>query len=117
MKHIFLETLAKGNRKKSFRADIGEKYIKIYTGTKNSSERFANDLIEDCLNYFAHKDWFILGNAIDGVKPGGLGDYFKNTLKMSPKYASHFASLMVGLGKLEYRYGSYCRLEFRVAKR
>ena len=114
MEKKFLETLAKGNRKKSFRAEIGEDYIDIHTGAKNSSARFTKVLIEDCLDYFSDNDWFILGNAIDGVKPGGLGDYFKNTLKMSPKYASHFASLMVELGRLKYRYGPHNRLEFRV---
>ncbi len=109
-----MKTLSKGKRKREFSAIIGEDYIDIFTGALNSSARFTKTLIEDCLVSFSDKDWFLLGNVIDAVKPGGLGDYFKNTLKMSPKYASHFASLMVELGNLEYRYGDHGRLEFRV---
>ena len=105
MKKIFLETLVKGNRKESFHADIASDYIVIHTSAKNLSVRFPKALIEKCLDCFSEKDWFILDNAIDGVTPEELKD---------SEYANHIASLLVHMGKLEYRYGANNQLELRV---
>jgi len=66
------------------------------------------------LKHFSNREWFPLGNKIDEVKPGGLGEYFKNVLKTSPKFASHFASVLVSQGRVEYRYGTYNQIELKV---
>ena len=51
---------------------------------------------------------------MDNVKPGGLGEYFRDQLGKSPKFASHFASIMVNQGRLIYRFGVNHRAELKV---
>jgi len=89
--------------------------ITICTGPEGKSKVYLSNMeIEMCLKHFADKGWFLLGNSVDNITPGGLGDYFYKELKQSPKFASHFAALMVEQGKLIYRYGSKNRIEVKV---
>ena len=95
--HEFL-TLAAGARKRRFRADIraGE-YILVETGRRGGRMRLSWSDYKKMIAFFRNKGFFPLGNGTGGVKAGGLGEYFQSQLKKSPRYASHFAALMVHL--------------------
>lgn len=99
-------TLGSGKKSKPFWAYMENNGIKILTGQKRKTELFlSNQNIESCLKHFSTIDWFPLGNTIDNIKPNGLGEYFKNTLKKSPKFASHYAAILVHQGRLKKRDG------------
>jgi hypothetical protein len=93
-----LLTLAPGVRKRRFRAEIsaGER-IRIETGHKGSGVTVSWSDYKRMVSFFRAKGFFLLGNRIDEVRSGSLGEYFKYRLKKSPKYASHFAAIMVYL--------------------
>jgi len=93
-----LLTLAPGNRKRRFRAEIsaGER-IRIETGHKGSGVTVSWSDYKRMVSFFRGRGFFLLGNRIDDVKAGGLGEYFRDRLKKSPRYASHFAAIMVHL--------------------
>ncbi len=98
-------TLGKGKGAKLFRADVGDKGIAIYCGDAFSAKCWLTHAeIIDMLKHFENRDWFPLGNCIDNVKPGGLGEYFKDILKKSPKFASHYASILCIQHRLDYKY-------------
>jgi len=110
-------TLGYGKRARSFWAYVDEKGITVFTGSQGKTKLFLeHSLITECLNYFKGKGWFPLGNRIDKVEPGSLGEYFKYTLKKSPKFASHFASVLASQGRLEYRYGYRNKVELKVTE-
>lgn len=110
-------TLGKGRKAKKFWVVNDEKSITLYSGAEGKSiTKLTFQQINGCLQYFADRGWFILGNGIDNIKPGGLGEYFTKHLKKSAKAASHFAALMVAQRKLEYREGPHGRIELRVTK-
>jgi hypothetical protein len=93
-----LLTLSQGGRKRRFRADIraGE-YIKVETGRKGNGTSLAWSDYKKMIGLFRGRGFFPLGNGIDALKPGGLGEYFAVSLKKSPRYASHYAAVMVYL--------------------
>jgi hypothetical protein len=93
-----LLTLAQGDRKRRFNADIaaGER-IRIETGRKHNGVCVSWQEYKRMVAFFRPKGFFLLGNRIDSVREGGLGEYFRDVLKKSPKYASHFAAIMVYL--------------------
>lgn len=108
-------TLGVGRKAKQFWAFVDENGLYILTGLEGKTQLcLTNSQIERCLSHFRSKGWFLLGNAVDNVKAGSMGEYFRETLKTSPKFASHFASIMVDQGRLIYRYGSYSRVELKV---
>ncbi|MBD3339231.1 MAG: hypothetical protein GF353_08980 [Candidatus Lokiarchaeota archaeon] len=108
-------TLAVGNKAKLFKAEVMENGIFISTGENYKSNIFLTSLeIKNCLLHFKKYNWFPLGNNITNLTPGGLGDYFLNTLHKSPKYAGHFAAIWVNQGLLTHRYGNYNRIELKV---
>jgi len=110
-------TLGYGDRAKSFWANIDESGITIFTGPEGKTAcKLNNEVITTCLNHFSNSSWFLLGNAIDNVKAGSLGEYFKYQLKLSPKFASHFAAILYNQGRLSFRYGSHNRVELKVNK-
>lgn len=108
-------TLGKGNKGRQFWAFIDERGITVLTGQKGKTYiHFSHTEVEKFLSHFSEKGWFLLGNAVDNVAPGGLGEYFKVKLRTSPKFASHFSALMVEQGMVVYRYGLRNRLELKV---
>jgi hypothetical protein len=110
-------TLGYGDRAKSFWANIDESGITVFTGPGGKTAcKFDNEAITACLTHFSNSEWFLLGNAIDNVKAGSLGEYFKVHLKLSPKFASHFAAILYNQGRLSFRYGSNNRVELKVNK-
>ena len=108
-------TLGYGNRAKCFWTYIDEEGITLLTGAEGKTQLFLqHDVIDECLNHFKDKGSFPLGNSIDNVKPDGLGEYFLNTLKKSPKFASHVTSILVSQGRLKYKYGDNNGIELIV---
>ena len=110
-------TLGRGGQAKKFWVNSNEKGLTFYSGAEGKSiTKLTYQQIEDCLRHFADRGWFILGNGIDDIKPGGLGEYFKKHLGIGSKAASHFAALMVAQRKLEHRKGPHGRIELRMKK-
>lgn len=93
-----LLTLAPGDKKRRFKADIvaGER-IRIETGRKHTGFSVSWQEYQKMVAFFRPKGFFPLGNRLDSLKEGGLGEYFLVVLKKSPRYASHFAAVMVYL--------------------
>jgi len=93
-----LLTLAPGDKKKRFRVDIvaGE-HILIETGRKHNGVSVSWQDYKKMIGFFRQKGFFPIGNQIESLKEGGLGEYFQDVLKKSPRYASHFAAVMVYL--------------------
>ena len=91
-----------------------KKGIKILTGEDGNSIAYLNnEEIKQCFIDFCEKDWFPLGNNVTKIERGGLGEYFKEKLKKSPKYASHYSAIWVSQRKLIYRYGLRNRIELK----
>ena len=110
-------TLGAGKKSKNFFVQIGEDGIRVLTGQKRETDLYlTNQQIESFLNHFSTNGWFLLGNNIADLKDDSLGEYFKNTLKRSAKFASHFAAILVIKGRLEHRYGKYNAVELKVVK-
>jgi len=100
-------TLGIGEKAKPFKAKISEEDITVLTGSEGKTcLSLSNQAIESCLRHFSKTGWFLLGNQIDAVKSNSLGEYFKKILKKSPKFASHFAAILVDQGRLKCRYGT-----------
>jgi hypothetical protein len=93
-----LLTLAQGDKKKHFKADIvaGERIL-IETGRKHNGVSVSWQEYKKMISFFRPKGFFPLGSQMDSVKEGGLGEYFQEVLKKSPRYASHYAAVMVYL--------------------
>lgn len=91
-----LLTLAPGDRKKRFRVEIlaGE-WIRIETGRKGNGIKMSWQDYKKMIAFFRCRGFFPLGNGVDDVRPGGLGEYFRDRLKKGSRYASHFAAVMV----------------------
>ena len=108
-------TLGVGNKATRFWAYISEEGTTVLTGPEGKTRlHLTNQDIESCLTHFRTVGWFPLGNTIDAVKPNGLGEYFKNTLNESPKFASHFAAILVNQDRLIYKYGKRNMVELKV---
>ena len=58
---------------------------------------FKNELIDDILkNYFKNATiWYPLGASMDNPIEGGLGEYVQSKTKLTPRYASAIAAIMV----------------------
>ena len=98
-------TLGKGKKAKKFWVTVEDEGYRIFTGKKGkTSLKLSYKDIELYIKYFRGKGWFLLGNNITNVIPGGLGEYFKDTLKRSPKFASHVAALLVNQRRLKFRH-------------
>jgi hypothetical protein len=108
-------TLGMGNKAKKFWGDISEDGIVLWTGSKGKTVFRLNAVeLESCLAYFTGHEWFPLGNRVDAVERGGLGEYFQDILRQSPLFASHVAAILVNQSRLEYRYGVRNRIELKV---
>lgn len=46
-----------------------------------------------------------LGNCVDNLKTGGLGEYVRTNLNVGAKAASHIAAIMVQRGEISYEHG------------
>lgn len=109
-------TLGYGRKARRFWAHINEEGITVFTGAEGQTPLFLSvHNIESCLAHFRVAGWFLLGNTIDDVKPNSLGEYFRGVLKASPKFASHFAAILVNQQRLDYRYGKRNMVELKVA--
>ncbi|MFH0809703.1 MAG: hypothetical protein V2A77_04455 [Pseudomonadota bacterium] len=97
---IRLQTLA---RAKDFEAYIRPDGIELVTGRKGTPCFIETAEAEACIGHFRQRGWFALGNNMTAVQPNGLGEYFQQSMGKSPKFASHFAALMVSQNKLECR--------------
>lgn len=92
-----LWTLGSGKRKRKFKADFRSgDFLTIKTGKLSYGMKLSRSDYGDMIEYFRGREEFRLGNQIDNVYKGGLGEYFQKELKKSPKYASHFARILVG---------------------
>jgi hypothetical protein len=93
-----LLTLAPGDKKRRFRVEIvaGDRIL-IETGRKHNGVSVSWQDYKKMVSFFRPKGFFLLGNRIDSLKEGGLGEYFTDVLKKSPRYASHYAAVMVYL--------------------
>ena len=108
-------TLGKGRKAKKFWVDSSEKGIRVRTGPQGKTCLCLEHLkINECIEHFRKRDWFPLGNKIDEVKENGLGEYFLENLKKSPKFASHFAAVLVKQRRFICRYGEHNRIELKV---
>lgn len=114
---IKLYTLGNGGRAKAFWITKEPNQIVFKTGGKgNSTFIFTIKDKEKIMQDFSEKGWFPLGNTVDNLTPGGLGEYVRNTLNKSAKNASHIASFLVHDGILDFRYGSRNSVELKVKK-
>ena len=93
-----LVTLAPGERKRRFRVEIiaGER-ITIDTGRKHNKASISWAEYKKMVAFFRPKGFFPLGSHADPPKEGSMGEYFQKVLKKSPRYASHYAAIMVYL--------------------
>lgn len=93
-----LLTLASGERKRRFKADIiaGE-HIKVETGRKHNGVSITWLEYKKMVSFFRDKGFFPMGSQTGSVKKGSLGEYFKDVLKKSPRYACHYAAIMIYL--------------------
>lgn len=108
-------TLGYGNRAKPFWASIDENGIIVFTGPEGKTALYLkHKVVEQCLEHFRGRGWFPMGNNVTSITPGGLGEYFREKLLKSPKFASHFAAMLVDQNRLEYRYGKRNMVELRV---
>lgn len=108
-------TLGKGRKTKQFLARVSDGGVYILTGANSKSVEFlSSPEIKNCLSYFTNKNWFLLGNNITEIREGGLGEYFRDVLHKSAKYASHYAAIWAKQGLLEYRYGKQSGIELKV---
>lgn len=108
-------TLSKGRKATRFFGRTFNDGLQVLTGANGKSIEFlSSSEIKDCLSYFSNKDWFPLGNNVTDISEGGLGEYFRNVLHKSPKYASHYAAAWVNQGLLGHRYGKQSRIELKV---
>lgn len=108
-------TLGYGQKARKFYALEQNDYIYIFTGENYTTpQQLHGREIERCIEHFSGTGWFPLGNSIDYVKEGSLGEYFKCKLKVSPKFASHFAAVLVKKSIIIYRFGPYNRVELKV---
>jgi len=108
-------TLGVGKNAKTFWADVTEEGIAVFTGREGESTLFlSNREIDECLAHFKERGWFLLANTVDNLAPGGLGEYFKFTLKKGAKFASHFAAILVNKHRLEHRYRKHSSIELKV---
>lgn len=113
----YYRTLGFGGKAKGFGAHIDEDGIRVLTGPEGRTPLYlSNRDMESCLSHFAAVGWFPLGNQIDKVKENGLGEYFLKVLGVSPKFASHFASILVAQGRLTHRYGERRAIELMVTE-
>lgn len=87
-----------------FWATVDEFGIRVWTGPEGKSKfHLSNEAIEQCLGAFEGKGWVPLGHSMDAPKPGGLGEYFRDTLKQSPMYATHAVAVWASQGRVETR--------------
>lgn len=93
-----LLTLSTGERKRRFRAEIvaGER-ISIETGRKHNRASITWAEYKRMVAFFRPRGFFPLGSHADPPKEGSMGEYFQKVLKKSPRYASHYAAIMVYL--------------------
>jgi hypothetical protein len=91
-------TLGPHGKRKGFRFDIlaGE-WIRVETGRKGHGITVSWPDYKRMVSFFRGRGLFLLGNQVDKVKAGSLGEYFLVHLKKSPRYASHYAAVMVYL--------------------
>ena len=93
-------TLGRGGQAKKFWVNSNEKGLTFYSGAEGKSiTKLTYQQIEDCLRHFADRGWFILGNGIDDIKPGGLGEYLK-TPRDRFEGCQSFCSLYGSAGKI-----------------
>lgn len=97
-----LRTLSNGARSRVFEwRDEGD--LLAVRMPSNVTKRLARSGLDLCLQHFANRGWFQLGASMTDPTPEGLGDYFRTHLRASPRYASHFAAILVHLKLLEAR--------------
>ncbi len=91
-------TLGPHGKRKGFGFDIlaGE-WIRVETGRKGHGIAVSWSDYKRMVSFFRGRGLFLLGNRADKVKSGSLGEYFSVHLKKSPRYASHYAAVMVYL--------------------
>jgi hypothetical protein len=112
-----LFTLSKGARAKAFWVEKEKNQFVVKTGIDgNSAFKITFQEIEKLLQYFSIKEWFPLGNSVDNLTQGGLGEYVRYTLKQSAKNASHIASILVHIGLMEFSYGIRNSIDLKVKK-
>lgn len=111
-------TLAKGKKSKVFWGSVEENGIRIFTGPSGETECFLDHSeVDRMLQYFSDKGWFLLGNNVDNVKSASMGEYFQNILHKSPKFASHYAAILVNQRRLRYDYnGSHGAIRLNVLR-
>lgn len=110
MLNMELETLKKRIK---FKVEEFDDKIRFFTGPEfrqKQKEDFVltKSQIEEIPKNFKTKDWFILGNNITGIIPGGFGEYVKEYLSISPKYASHIVAYMRKKGIIQIDYSGRC---------
>lgn len=98
-------TLAKGGRARAFPYVKKDESVLFFTG-RSLTVRYEikNEVLAKLLIHFKDAGWFFLGNAMDNIKKGGLGEYFQKVLKMPVRHASHVAAFLVREQMLTYTY-------------
>ncbi len=95
-------TLGKGDKGKPFSWRSSEDGIEV-AYDRGSRQSLTSAQIEQLLSHFGDR-WFPLGANMTDPPAGGLGHYLLETLRISPRYASHFAAVLVIQKRLHYRY-------------
>ncbi|MHB8945818.1 MAG: hypothetical protein ACYC6I_04755 [Bacillota bacterium] len=95
-------TLGKGDKGKPFSWRSSEGGIEVLYD-RGSRQRLTSAQIEQLLNHVGDR-WFPLGASVTNPPADGLGRYLSETLKISPRYASQFAAVLVIQQRLRYRY-------------
>lgn len=95
-------TLGKGDKGKPFSWRSNESGIEVVYD-RGSRQLLTTAQIEQLLNHFGDR-WFPLGASVTDPPADGLGRYLIDALRISPRYASQFAAVLVHQQRLRYRY-------------
>lgn len=111
-------TLAKGGRARAFAYVKKDESVLFFTGRSLTTRyEIKNSVLEDLVNHFRTHDWFPLGNACNNIKPGGLGAYFQDVLKLPLRNASHVAAYLVEESRLTFCYDENDAVLLKVKER
>jgi hypothetical protein len=88
-----LMTLGKGKKAKEFWWQEDENGITIWAGVSGKAHLDRQE-VQQCLAHFAGR-WFPMGSSMTEPTDRGLGQYFRDILGMTPRWAGHFSAVLV----------------------
>lgn len=97
----FISTLSNGDKCISYR--IQDR--KLHYNWKDLEGELKIEIIEDTLERFftEREKWYPLGASMTEPIEGGLGEFLLENYKLSPRYASLIAAIMVNESLLRFK--------------